>query len=230
MTSIKTTARIAGFLYLLQIPLGVFGIIYVPKMLWKANDMSATVSAILANESLFRLGMVSVIVCALVTVATSVFIYKVLKPVSQGFAKWIVIFTLLVVPISMLNELNNVAILLLAKQTKTGASFTTEQLQTLMSLFFDIHRYGMQLVNIFFGLWLLPMGYLVIKSGYIPKFIGFFLLLTCVGYLVDFTIYFLFPTIKIVVSEYTWMGEVMMVIWLLAKGVNPKSFEKYDKA
>ncbi len=227
--SIKTTARIAGFLYLLQIPLGVFGIVYVPKVLMVAGNMAKTASNILANEFLFRLSIVSAILCALVTIGTAVFIYKVLKPVNNNYAKMIVLFTLIVAPITMLNELNHVAVLLLLKKTEYASLFSANQIQTLISMFFDLHKYGMQIVGIFFGLWLLPMGYLVIKSNYIPKIIGVLLIITCLGYLIDFTTFFLFPKFGIIISEYTWLGEVLMVLWLLIKGVNVEQFEKRNK-
>ncbi len=226
MNSIKKTARIAGFLYLLQIPLGVFGIVYVPKALMGPGDMAATASNILAHEFLFRLSIVSAILCALVTIATALFIYKVLQPVNKQYAKMIVVFTLIVAPISMLNELNHVAVLLLLKSPEYASIFTASQLQTLVSMFFDLHKYGIQIVGIFFGLWLLPMGYLVIKSTYIPKIIGVLLIVTCLGYLIDFTTFFLFPTFNIIISEYTWLGEVLMVLWLLIKGVRVEQFEK----
>lgn len=82
MTSIKTTARIAGLLYLLQIPLGVFGVVYVPKALMVTGNTAATAFNIQANEFLFRLSIVSAILCALVTVATALYIYKVLRYVN----------------------------------------------------------------------------------------------------------------------------------------------------
>lgn len=226
VVSIKKTARIAGFLYFLQIPLGVFGIIYVPQVLVIPNDFKTTVSNILSHEFLFRLSIVSAILCSLATVATAYFIHKVLEAVNPKFSKMIVIFALIVTPISMLNELNNVAILLILKNPDAIAQFSENQIQTMITFFLDLHHYGMQLIGIFFGLWLLPMGYLVIKSGYIPKVIGVFLLITCIGYLLDFINFFLFLEIKIVFSEYTWLGEVMMVSWLLIKGVR---LEEYNK-
>jgi hypothetical protein len=218
MNSIQKTARIAGFLYLLQIPLGVFGLVYVPKALIVSGNATETARNILANEFLFRLSIVSAILAALVTVFTAIFLYKVLKPVNKNVAKLMVIFTVIIAPISMLNELNNVAVLLLLK--------SPSQLQTLVPLFLDLHKYGIQIVGIFFGLWLLPMGYLVIKSGYMPKIIGFFLLITCLGYLIDFFTFFLFPNFGVIISQYTFLGEVMMVFWLLIKGVNVKEWEK----
>lgn len=215
--SIQKTARIAGLLYLLQIPLGVFGLIYVPKALIVTGDTVATSNNILANEFLFRLSIVSALLTALLTVFTAIFIYRVLKPVNKEIAKFIILFTVMVAPISMVNELNNAAVLILLNGTEN---------LSLVSLFLDIHKYGIQIMSIFFGLWLLPMGYLVFKSGYIPKIIGVFLMITFLGYLIDFFTFFLFPNFGIVISEYVWLGEVMMVFWLLIKGVNVKNWEK----
>lgn len=229
ITSIKTTARIAGFLYLLQIPLGVFGILYVPKMLMGTGNMATTAFNILDNEFLFRLSIVSAILCALVTIGTALYIYKVLKYVNENYAKWILLFALIATPISMLNELNNIVVLLLLKSHEYATIFTPGQLHNLISIFLDLHKYGHQIAGIFFGLWLLPMGYLVFKSTYIPKVIGIFLIVTCLGYLIDFTTFFLYPNFGIIISEYTWLGEVLMVLWLLIKGVNVEKFEKWNE-
>ncbi len=229
VSSIKRTARIAGFLYLLQIPLGVFGILYIPKSLIVIGNSAQTVSNILANEFLFRLSIVSAIVCALVTIATAFYIYNVLKSVNKRHAKWILIFTLIVAPITMINELNNVAVLVLLKYPQYSPAFNFDQLNSMVSVFLDLHQYGLQITGIFFGLWLLPMGYLILKSTYIPKVIGILLIITCLGYLIDFTKFFLFPKFPVIVSEYTWLGEVLMVLWLLIKGVNVKKFEKWHE-
>ncbi len=227
MNSIKTTARFAGLLYLFQIPLGVFGIVYVPSQLVDMENIPVTISNIASNEFLFRLSIVSAILCALVTVATAVYIARTLKPVNGRYSRWIVTFTLIAAPISLLNELNKVAVLYFVHHSEKLVYSSGAEVETLVSLFLNLHDYGIKMIDIFFGLWLLPMGYLVIQSKYIPKIIGYFLLVTCIGYLIDFTTFFLFPTVKIVVSEFAWIGEVMMVLWLLIKGVNTTAFEKY---
>jgi hypothetical protein len=220
------TARIAGFLYLLQIPLGVFGILYVANTLVVHEDAAATASNILANELMFRLSIVSAILCALVTLGTALFLYKLLKPVNKNYAALLVIFTLVSAPIAMLNELNQVAVLLLLKEPEHLTVFTANQLQTMLTVFLDLHEYGIHIVDMFFGLWLFPMGYLVFKSNYIPKIIGVFLIIACFGYLADFVNFFVFPGVKIVISQFTFIGEVMMVFWLLIKGVNVEQWEK----
>ncbi len=226
-SSIIFNARIAGLLYLLQIPLGVFGIIYAPKFLINQGSLSQTVNNFSSNEFAFRLSIVSAILCAFATIATAVYISKVLKIVNHKIAKWIVIFTLILTPITIINELNNVAILILIDKTKNTFVFSKNETEALLHLFLKLHEYGIKLIDIFFGLWLLPMGYLVIKSKYIPKIIGYLLIITCIGYLIDFINFFLFPSINITISEYTWIGEVLMVFFLIIVGVNVNEYEKY---
>lgn len=229
MKSMKKTARIAGLFYLLQIPLGVFGIMYIPKALIVPGDWQQTSDNILSNEFMFRLSMVSAILCAFVTVITAIYIRKVLAPVNPRYAKAIYVFALLVVPITLINELSNAGVLLLVKHSLGSQAFTPSQIQELVSVLLSVHAFGMQLIGIFFGLWLLPMGYLVITSTYIPRIIGYFLLLTFVGYILDFVFFFLLPSVPVVLSEFTWLGEVMMVSWLLAKGVKEEAFSKHMK-
>ena len=220
------TARIAGFLYLLLAPLGVFGLLYVPNALMVPGDAAATASKILTNESLFRLSMVSAILVPLVNIVVALFLYKLLKPVNQNHAVLMVIFTLVAAPIAMLNELNQVAVLLLLKGPEYLTVFTTSQLQALVLVFLDLREYGIQIAGIFWGLWLLPMGYLVFKSNYIPKTIGVLLIIGCLGYVIDFFIFFLFPNVDVVISEFTFLGEILMIFWLLIKGVNVEQWEK----
>jgi hypothetical protein len=221
MNSIQKIARIAGFLYFLQIPLGVFGVLYVPKALLVPGNAAATASNILANEMLFRLSIASALINPLVTIATALFLYELLKPVNKNYAAMIVVFTLVAAPIAMLNELNNVAVILLLKSPEYL------QLQGLVSVFFDLHKYGIQLVGIFWGLWLLPMGYLVFRSNYMPKIIGALLMIACFGYLIDSFTFFIFPNSGIVISTYTSsLAEILMVLWLLIKGVNVEQWRK----
>ena len=220
------TARIAGVLYLLLIPLGVFGIIYTPSTLVVPGDAAATASNIMANELLFRLSIVSALLTQVVHIFVVLFLYELLKPVNKNHAVLMVIFTLVAVPIAMLNELNKIAVLLLLSGAEYLTIFTTSQLQALVPVFLDLHEYGIQIAGIFWGLWLLPMGYLVFKSNYIPKIIGVLLMIGCLGYLMDFFIFFLFPSVDVVISEFTFLGEVLMVFWLLIKGVNVEQWEK----
>ena len=217
-TNPNKTARIAGFLYLLLVPLGVLGIIYVPSTLIVPGDVAATAGNIMANEALFRLSIVSALLVQVVNIFVVLFLYKLLKPVNKNMARLMVIFILLGAPIAMLNELNQAAALLLLN--------SADPLSALTTMFLDLHQYGIQIAGIFWGLWLFPMGYLVFKSNYIPKIIGVLLMIGCFGYLVDSFVFFLFPDFGVAISQFTFIGELLLPLWLVIKGVNVEQWEK----
>ena len=220
------TARIAGFLYLLLMLFGAFGLLYAPNALVVQGDAVVTANNIMANEFLFRLRIVSTLISQVVNIFLVIFLYKLLKPVNKNYAALMVIFILVAVPIAMLSVLNKVAVLLLLSGAGYLAVFATNQLQALVPVFLDLHEYGMSIAGIFWGLWLFPMGYLVFKSNYIPKIIGVLLIIGGMGYLIDFVTFFVFPNFGVVFSEYAFLGEVLMVFWLLIKGVNVEQWEK----
>jgi len=224
------TARIAGFLYLLLVPLGILGILYIPTTLFVSGDIAATISNIRANESLFRLGIVSAIAAQLVNIFVVLYLYKLLKPVNKGMAQLMVIFLLLGVPIAFLNELTHLAVLLLLNGADYLAVFTTEQSQGMVAFFLDLHQYGIFIAQVFWGLWLFPMGYLVYKSGYLPRIIGILLMIGCFGYLMDSFIFFFVPDFGITVSEFTFLGEVLLPLWLVIKGVNVEGWKTQAQA
>jgi len=220
------TARIAGFLYLLLIPLGILGIMYIPNTLFVSGDMAATASNILANESLFRLGIVSAIAVQLVNIFVVLFLYKLLKPVNRGIAQLMVIFLLLAVPIAFINELAHLAVLLLLNGADYLAVFTTGQIQAMVAFFLDLHEHGIFIAQVFWGLWLFPMGYLVFKSGFLPRILGILLMIGCFGYLIDSVLFFLVPSFGVTFSEFTFLGEVLLPLWLVIKGVNVEQWKQ----
>ena len=129
-----------------------------------------------------------------------------------------VVFLFLGIPIAMLNEVNSAAALLVIQGK--------EPVYDLMALFLKMHEYGIQIAGIFWGLWLFPMGYLVYKSNYIPKLIGVLLMIGCFGYLLDSVFFILFPEMGITVSQFTFIGEIALPLWLVIKGVNVAQWEK----
>lgn len=217
-TNPNRIARIAGALYLLLIPLGIFGIMYVPNTIIAPGDIGETAGNILANESLFRLSIVSALLVQLVNLAVVLFLYKLLSPVNKNVARMMVLFIVLAIPIAMVNELTNGAALLLAKNG--------EQPLELIALSLDLHEYGIQIAGIFWGLWLFPMGYLVFKSNYIPKIIGIALMIGCFGYLADSFIFLLLPDFGVTFAEYLFIGEVLLPLWLVIRGVNVEQWQK----
>jgi len=223
--SIQKTARLAGILYLLLVPLGIFGILYTPTLII-SGDPAATAANIATSESLFRLSIFAALACAVVNTLVVLVLDKLLKPVNKFMSSLMKIFLLLAVPIGMLNELNRFAVLDLVNNKTYLELFTSEQLQAQMMFFLKLHEYGIEVAGIFWGLWLFPMGYLVYKSGFLPKIIGVLLIIGCFGYLADFLV-FLFWNDQIAFSEFTFIGEVLLPLWLLFRGVNTEALQRH---
>jgi hypothetical protein len=127
-----------------------------------------------------------------------------------------VIFLFTAVPIAFINELNHVAILHLLNTTNSD----------LIALFLNLHMGGIYIAQVFWGLWLFPMGYLVFKSNFLPKSIGILLMIGCFGYLIDTFTYFVFPSLDVTVSEFTFIGELIFPLWLVTKGVKTSPITK----
>jgi hypothetical protein len=180
----------------------------------------------MASESVFRLSIVIDLLGMLVNIFVVLALYKLLKPVNTDMASLMVIFLLLSVPIGMLNELNHIAVLLLLSGSNYLTPFTTSQLHALMLLFHDLHNSGLNIAQVFWGLWLFPMGYLVLKSGFLPRILGILLIIGCFGWLADSFAAFLLPNFGLKIGMYTGLGEVLLPLWLVIKGVNIEQWEK----
>ncbi len=224
-TSINKRARVAGLLYLTLVPLGFFGM-YASSSLVVPGDATATARNILASESLFRLGIASALLVQIINIFVALALYRLLRPVNKDMALLMVIFILLGAPIAMLNELNPLAVLALLHGANSLTGFTAGQLQALVPLMLSMHQLGISVAGIFWGLWLFPMGYLVFRSGFLPRILGILLIIGCLGYLVDSIAALLFPSLGVNIALFTFWGEVLFPLWLLIKGVNVERWEK----
>ncbi len=224
-TSPLALARLAGFLYLFMVPFGIFGVMWVPSIIFVSGDTAATAHNIMTSESLFRLGIVSALIVQVLHIFVVLALYKLLKPVNKNHALLMVIFALVGIPIVMLNLLNQFAALLLLSGADYLTVFAADQLQALVMLFLNLHEHGFMIAHIFWGLWLFPMGYLVFKSGFIPKILGVLLIIGGLGYLIDFVTFFFIPDFD-AIKMFTFLGEVLLPLWLLIKGVNVEQWEK----
>src|SRR5262249_44724669 len=193
-------------------------------------DAAATASNILAHASLFRLSIVSALIDQMVFILVVLALYQVLKPVNKNMAVLMVIFLLLSVPIAMLNELNNVAVLFLLSGTDSLKAFTADQLHALVPFFLDLHALGLNIAFLAGSPWLFPMGYLVFKSGFLPKLLGVLLLINGFGYLIDSFAALLFPNLNVNIVQFTGWVEVVFALWLLIKGVSVEQWAKWARA
>jgi hypothetical protein len=224
----RIVARAAGLLYLLWFPLGIFGILYVPEVLIEPGNMAATAENIAANELLFRLSIVTALVIGIIGIFLVFLLYRLLKPVNSDAAGLMVVFLLVSIPIAFLNELNKFAVLLLL-DGEFSTIFTAEQANNLAHLFLDLHGSGIAIAGVFWGLWLLPMGYLVYSSDYLPRLIGVLLVIAGIGYLLDSLVFFVAPDIGIEFAMFMFWGEVIFPLWLVIKGVNATKWQERSK-
>jgi hypothetical protein len=137
-----------------------------------------------------------------------------------------VVFALVGIPISMLNTLNRVATLLLVNGADYLKVFGADQLDALVMLFLNLNEQGVFIATVFWGLWLLPLGYLVYKSGYFPRILGILLIIGGFGYLLDFFTHFLLPNradyeaIFFPAIILLTFGEILFMGWIVLKGAN----------
>jgi hypothetical protein len=209
MNSTKKTARIAGLLYLVNGVTGFFSIIYVPGKLIVSGNAAATANNIVASEELFRLGIVSELVCAAEFVFLLWVLYRLLGGVSKTHASLMVILGLLQIPIMFVNALNGIAALALLRGADFLSVFDQSQRQALAMQFLNLHGDGFVVAGIFWGLWLFPFGILVFRSGFLPRILGILLIAACFGYLAQSFTSLLLPSYEDVVYRFAGIAVTL---------------------
>ena len=223
----KKLARIAGLLYLGVVITGIFTLMYVPNKLIVSDNSLLTYKNIISNEQLFRIGIIGGLLCYTFFLFLPIVLYKLFKPVNEYYAKIMVLLAILSVPIFFLNVQNEFTVLSLIKDTNIRFGLSAEQLQSQVILHLTQYDNGMRVIHIFSGLWLFPFGYLVFKSGFLPKILGVLLMLGCFGYLINFVGNTLISNYsKIGISSYISLpasiGEIGTCLWLLIMGAKDK--------
>ena len=221
-TSRKNTARLAGLLYLILAIAGFYGLMYVSRQIIVRGEAVATANNILANEFLFRTGIVIHLISATTFLFMGFVLYKLLKQVNEHEAKLMVALVVVQIPIVFILETCKITSLMILKG-EVLKSLEPEQLQNLAFLFLKIHGYGIMTLEIFFGLWLFPFALLVYKSGFIPQILGVLLFIAGIGYTIDSLTSMLFPDYRtftrIPAFTFSALGEISTILWLLIKGV-----------
>jgi hypothetical protein len=208
--------------------------LYAPSMLIVPGDAATTARNIAASESLFRLGIASTLLSHLSSdIFWPLVLYQLLKPVNRNMASLMVIFSLVGFPISALNEVNLLAVLAVLHGVGSPPSFTPDQVIALVSLFVGLHADGIRIATIFWGLWLFPYGYLVYKSGFLPKILGLMLMVGCFGYLIQSFAEILLPNLEASIGLLPLLGslgELLTPLWLVVRGVNVEQWRKRTAA
>jgi len=224
----NNTARLAGFVYLLVVVTGIFNLVYVPSQLIVWSDAAATVSNIKSNEFLFRAGIAAGVLCYIFFLILPFILYDLFKSINKVCAVLMVVFAVISVPLSLFNMIDKFNVLTLLSGAQYLDVFTIEQLNAQVMLMLKSYNKGIMIIQIFWGLWLFPFGYLVVKSGYVPKFFGVLLMLGCVSYLIKFFGVILFPSVDIpsYIGRPGSLGEIGICLWLLIMGVKDKTLKE----
>ena len=221
MHSIKKKARVAGLIYLSLVLTAPFSLIYVPRTLIVRGDATATANNIRASEMLFRAGIVAELLSAVTFIFVVMALYRLLSGVSKTHAALMAILGLVSVPIGFVNVLSNIAALTLFRGGDFLGVFDKRQLDALAMLFLRLHGQGNVVNEIFWGLWLFPFGVLVMRSGFLPRILGVWLILNCFAYLALSFTALLLPQYNDVAFRSAFpalLGEMAIMLWLVIMG------------
>lgn len=222
MSAMTKIARTAGLLYLTFIVVFIFSSVVRSKIIIFGNPV-ATSNNIMASERLLRIGFVGEIISAVFFLLAAWALYTLLKSVDKNLAFLFILLNLCGVVIECINALNLFAVLLLVDGVGYLKTLQTNQLHSLTTLFLDLYNSGFIISQAFFGAWLFPLGYLVFKSGFLPRVLGVLLVIDGVGILIWFFQVFLLPNYPaIAYPSYVigFVAEFSLSLWLLIKGVN----------
>ncbi|MBK1895601.1 DUF4386 domain-containing protein [Chryseobacterium paridis] len=227
MNSPKRTARIAGIVYSIVIITGTLYLQFIPSQIKLPGKASEFKPIIPAFESALKMGIVSEIICWVLFLVLPFLLYRLLKHVNELYAKLMVTFAVVQVPISFSNLSNKFAVLNLINNPNYLKIYSDDQRFAQVKFYLHLYHEGNFLNHIFWGLWLFPFGYLVYRSGFIPKVFGVLLMMGCLGYVIDFFGTFLFPSYdKTCIPDYiilpASLGEIGLCLWMMIIGIRNK--------
>ncbi len=224
--SILRQSKVAGFWYLLLAILSPLNLVFIPGKMISAGNAAATAAAIAGSERLFRLGLVTGIAGQLAFLIAALAFYELFKTTDKRQARVLLGVVVASVPVAVFNALNQIAVLLLLGGADYLRVFTQPQLEALALFFLELQNYGDTVAGFFWVLWLLPLGILVLKSGFFPKVFGVLLLFGFGGYTVESATTLLFPEFVAPLAPFIltaqMISELPFLLWLLIRGARPR--------
>lgn len=227
-SSIRKSAKQAGVLYFFIAILGFWGIMYVPSQIVFKDNLAITIKNIVEKEFLFRSGTVSQLLSSVIFIFLAMKFYQIFKNINKYLAQVMVVLVLVQIPVVFLGEAFNISALMISKG-ELMKSLSEVDRQEMAYLFLRIYKFGIIILMIFWGLWLIPLGQLIIKSGYLPKIIGILLISGGIAYVIESLDYLLFAEKLSPLTNYTFiiysLAELTTIAWLLIKGIKIKEQE-----
>ena len=220
----RSKARMAGVLYLLEGLPAVFQQVVISRLI-VSGDAAATAANVQANELLFRFWFAAALLAVACHIAYTVLFYDLFRPVNRTIALLAAAISLVACALQASAALFQLAPLLVLGGGNSMGALTPGQAQALALLFFNLHTQAFNIYLIFFGFWLMPTGYLILRSTFFPRIIGVLLMLDGLGWVM-----FLWPPLATalypVISVVAALGEIPLVLWLLVVGVNEQRWKE----
>lgn len=217
----KRIAHHAGFIYLILLITAPLAHLYIPSLILDRASAQITAQNLLNHEFLFRFSTLLNVVGLVSFIFLALFLYRLFRPVNEHLARVMRTLVLVDIPITFLLAILKMSALLILK-SEVYTSFERGQIENIALMLFRIGDYGGQMEQIFWGLWLLPFGLLVYRSGFIPKFLGILLIANGVAYMTLSVAFMLIPQYLSILSNVALpfiLGELWIILWLAIKGV-----------
>lgn len=222
MTNLDRKARIAGLLYLLVILAAPVRLVYIPTTLFVTGDAAATVANIATHEVLFRFGIFCDMASGVLMLLLTLAFQRLFDGVDRKLATlMVVVGGILPAALYFFNVLNDVAVLLIARGPDFLSVFDKPQRDALALLFLKLHGQEIGAAMVFWGLWLLPLAVLILRSGFLPRIFGWGLILNGLAYLAQSITWSVLPQFDDLVTRIATplqFIEIFFMLWLLLFG------------
>jgi hypothetical protein len=225
-SSQRTAALVAGVGLVLMLFFAMFGTFFVLDSLIIPGDAATTAENIVNNEQLFRMGIASIIIVIILDVIVAWGLYVFLRPVNWSLSLLGGWFRLVYSAIFFVALINLVNALALLTDADSSALFAADQMPSQVMLSLNAFYAGWDAGLVIFGLHLVIVGYLVFTSGNMPRVLGLLVIIAGLGYTIDTFSALLLPGFGVTLSMFTFIGEVLLGLWLLFKGVRADEWEE----
>jgi hypothetical protein len=229
MRSPRLTTRLAAVLYLLEGSGATFGQIYLHGKFVVTGNAAATASNILANQSLYWAGISAVLLAIIFHITYTVFFYDLLKSASKNGALLLICFSLVSCVLQAISAIFQLAPMVILSGDSAWKGFSPDQIHALALMFLNLNAQTFNIYLLFFALFLIITGHLIVRSWFLPHVIGILVALAGAGYLV-----LLWPPLANALYPYYLLpdtiGEPVMLLWFLIVGVNVQRWSEQANA
>lgn len=221
-------ARLSGAIYLVVVLTGLFSLLYVPSELFVSGDAEATLVNIKANQTLFAWGAVAEVCSYIFFLLLPLALYALFRAVDQKPAVIMVALACVSAPMAIMNVVKKVDLLHLLRLDDGHALMGVDYINAQAAFLLSSYNSGTTVTQVFWGLWLIPFGYLVFKSGYLPKIFGVLLMLGPISYVGEFFL----GILTVDAGMPAWLsvpaalGEIGTCLWLLLMGIKEPTSER----